>query len=196
MSARIKDEGLERRSGGEIRAEMDGNRMRGYAIVFGRDSLDLGGFIERIRPEAVERTLRTAANVMALVGHDDKRVIASTKSGTLQLSKDGRGLRVDIDPANTTDGRDIMELVRRGDVSGMSFGFRTLEDEWHMEDGMPHRDILDMEVREVSIVAFPAYPDTDISVAKRSLDLYRAECHDLAGANKIRELRLRLARVL
>src|SRR6185295_5700179 len=116
----------------------------GYAIVFNALSQDLGGFREIITPEAVDRTLSEALDVRALVDHDSGKVIGRTRSGTLALRKDRKGLSVEIDPADTTAGRDILESVRRGDISGMSFAFRTLTDNWRKEDGETIREVLDM----------------------------------------------------
>ena len=176
MSAIVIDGAIERRlSLGEIQTDLtQDHKIRGYAIVFNKLSLDLGGFRERILPEAVQRTLNEGLDVRALVDHDSSKIIGRTRAGTLVLKKDGRGLGVVIDPPNTSVGRDLMVSVDRGDVSGMSFSFRTLEDDWHMEDGVPIREVLDMTIREVSVVTFPAYPDTDVQVAKRSLSEFQA----------------------
>lgn len=165
---------LERRSlGGELRMlGEDSRRLRGYAIVFHRLSVDLGGFRERILPDAVARTLRDGADVRALVDHDSSKVIGRTRAGTLRLDADGHGLRVDIDPPDTTVARDLLESVRRGDITGMSFAFKTLDDTWDHEDGETIREVRDMEIYEVSVVSFPAYPDT--SVAQRSLREFEA----------------------
>jgi len=167
---------VEYRSFVECRAEVPAGskRIDGYAVVFDVKSLDLGGFREIIKPEAVNRTLREGLDVRALVDHDSGKVIGRTRAGTLTLKKEKRGLRVDIDPPDTTAGRDILESVRRGDISGMSFGFRVVTDEWRMEDGEAIRDVFDMEIREVSIVGFPAYPQTSVDVAQRSLRAFQA----------------------
>jgi HK97 family phage prohead protease len=78
-------------------------------------------------------------------------------------------------PPKTTCARDIVESIDRGDVTGMSFAFRTLEDDWYMEDGIPICEVIDMRIREVSIVSFPAYQDTDVQVAQRAMQACQAE---------------------
>lgn len=150
----------------------DARRLTGYAIVFDALSLDLGGFREIMHPDAVNRTLTNALDVRALIDHDTSRVLGRTRAGTLRLTKDAHGLRADIDPPNTTAARDLLESVSRGDISGMSFGFKVLEDDWSLEAGQPVRTVMDMEIREVSIVSFPAYPQTE--VAHRSLAAWTA----------------------
>lgn len=175
MSVR-SNEGWERRMSGEIRADLAVDRkLRGLAIVFNSLSVDLGGFREIIKPEAVDRTLREGLDVRALVDHDSGKVIGRTKAGTLALRKSRRGLEVEIDPPNTSVARDLLESVERGDISGMSFGFRVLTDDWRMEDGEAIREVMDMTISEVSIVAFPAYTATDASVAQRSLQQFREQ---------------------
>jgi HK97 family phage prohead protease len=153
----------------------DARRLIGYAIVFDALSLDLGGFREIMHPDAVDRTLRNALDVRALIDHDTSRVLGRTRAGTLRLTKDAHGLRAEIDPPNTTAARDLLESVSRGDISGMSFGFRVLDDDWTMDGGQPVRTVKDMEIREVSVVSFPAYPQTD--VAQRSLAAWTARTH-------------------
>lgn len=153
-------------------ASEDGRRLKGYAIRFNSRSVDLGGFVEIIAPEAVDRTLNKALDVRALVDHDSGKVIGRTRSGTLALTKDSRGLAVDIEPDDQiTYARDIVRAVARGDVSGMSFAFRVPQggDDWNFEEDVPVRTVLDMTISEVSIVTFPAYPATSVDVAKRSL---------------------------
>jgi HK97 family phage prohead protease len=142
---------------------MPGKTIYGRAIVFDRWSLDLGGFVERISAQAIDRTLREGHDLRALWSHQPDQLLARMQgSGTLRIAKDRHGLVTEIDlPSSRSD---IAELVERRDVSGMSFGFMTVADAW--EDGpLPKRTILDMLVREVSPVAWPAYPQTSVAIA-------------------------------
>src|SRR5436190_23067055 len=116
---------VEQRSVVELRAEQ--SRIVGYAAVFNTRSLDLGGFVEVVNPQAVTRAL--SADVVALYQHDPAAVLGRTPQ-TLQLMADTRGLAFTLDPAPTQAGRDALALVQRGDVKGASFGFRALKDAW------------------------------------------------------------------
>jgi len=147
-------------------------RLVGTAIVFGARSDDLGGFVEVIAPEAIKRTLRDNLDLRALIDHDPSRVLGRLSAGTLRVYPKRSGLDIEVDVPDTQYGRDLVVSVGRGDISGMSFAFKTLTDAWQMRDGTAVRTVLDMVVREVSVVAFPAYPQTDLTVAKRGLDLF------------------------
>jgi HK97 family phage prohead protease len=167
---------VERRALAECRAEAsdNGRKIRGYAIKFNALSQDLGGFKEYIAPDAVDRTLSEGLDVRALVDHDSGKVIGRTRAGTLMLRKDSQGLKIEIDPDEEISyAKDIMRAVSRGDVSGMSFGFRALEDEWNYDGKTPIRTVTDMRISEVSIVTFPAYQQTDVAVAQRSLSAFQ-----------------------
>lgn len=156
--------------GVETRADDEKRMLAGYAAVFNSDT-DIGGWwIERVAPGAFSDTI--GGDIRALIDHDTGRIIGRTKSGTLRLKQDERGLAVEIDVPNTTNGNDLWELVERGDISGMSFGFRVTKQEWDETVDPPVRTIQAVELFEVSAVAFPAYDDTEIG--KRSLDEHRA----------------------
>lgn len=170
-------DGLERRfivDGLELRAAGDDTKqpiIAGYAAVFSQLSEDLGGFREQIAPGAFSKSL--GEDIRALFNHDRNFVIGRNKSKTLRLEEDARGLRVEIDPPDTTDARDLLVKMKRGDVTGMSFGFRTMEDHWDEVDGKVVRTLIEVRVFDVSVVTYPAYPQADAAV--RSLEEWRAK---------------------
>lgn len=167
--------------------ESENNIVEGYALKFNKPSKDLGGFIEVINERALEGV--DLSDVKLFMGHDASKLLGRTKSGTLQLTVDEVGLKFRCELPNTTLGRDVMELVTRGDLSQCSFGFTVGKDSWERRDGMPVRNIQQIKkLAEISLVSIPAYDDTDVSVAKRSL-----ESADNAMLQTELNLRLRLA---
>lgn len=156
----------ERRNTVELRS--DGKRLIGYAATFNTPSHDLGGFIETIAAGAFTRSLSKMPDVVALWDHDRRSVLGRTTSGTLKLAEDTRGLRFEIDVPNTSTGRDVLEMVGRGDVTGTSFAFKAVEHRWQERNGdLPIRELIDVDLVDVTITPNPAYPDTE--VARRSL---------------------------
>ncbi|KPK71867.1 MAG: hypothetical protein AMJ84_05435 [Acidithiobacillales bacterium SM23_46] len=146
--------------------------LRGYAAVFNKLSQPLGfsHYRERIAPGAFTETIKND-DIRALVDHERGRIIGRNVAGTLRLKEDKKGLRYEVDLPSTSVGQDIAISVERGDVSGSSFGFITLSDEWKTEDGEEVRTIGKVKLVDVSPCTFPAYPDT--SVAMRSLEQWR-----------------------
>lgn len=141
----------------EVRAK--GRRLEGYAATFSK-SADIGGrFSETIAPGAFSGSLRSKADVLALVDHDPGRLLARTRSGTLRLSEDSRGLAFDLDIPDTAVGRDVLALAERSDIGGMSFGFTALDEK---RDG-DRRELRAVDLHEISVVlAWPAYDGTVI----------------------------------
>lgn len=153
-------------SGLEVR-KADGKRsLVGHAAVFDKWSVNLGGFREIIRRGAFKDSLGQD-DIRALWNHNTDIVLGRNKAGTLRLQEDEQGLRIELDLPETQAGRDAEVSVGRGDVSQMSFAFRTNVggDRWFQENGEDRRELLSLGLREVSPVAFPAYPDTDIALA-------------------------------
>lgn len=136
-------------------------QLRGHSIVFNKKSVDMG-FYEIIRPRAVDRMMAEKPDLRALWNHDSSVTLARYSAGTLRFEKVTRGLAIEIDPPRWAHGH--VESVERRDITGQSFGFFALDDDWHLEEGYPVREVFDMHVIEVSVVSFPAYPDTDIKV--------------------------------
>lgn len=162
----------------------------GYAAVFGKRSHNLGGFVEDIHPTAFNKTVREA-DVAALFNHDPNRLLGRSSAGTLRLEVDEVGLAYQIDLPDTSDGRDVAVLLERGDLSGSSFGFRVIADEWGLtEDEFPLRTLRQVALRDVGPVAFPAYPDTEAALRSLASDLNveLAEVRALAEANDLRQL--------
>jgi len=134
---------------------------------------DLGGFIEYVRPGAFRRSLAAGADVVALVSHDTRMILGRTVAGTLQLSEDGKGLHFEIAVPPTTASRDLLVSIERGDVAGASFAFTTPQggDRWSFKEKPAVRELLDVDLIDVTVTALPAYPET--SVAMRSLQAAR-----------------------
>lgn len=164
--ARFPD-GLERRAAVELRA-VAGRRLAGYAATFGTPAKIAGRFTETIRAGAFRASLAApSADVLALVDHDPGRLLARTASGTLRLAEDARGLRFDLDVPSTTLGNDVLALAERGDLGGMSFGFRVTDETWNT--ARDRRELRAVELVEVSVVhAWPAYEHTSVSARSRA----------------------------
>ena len=152
----------------EIRETANGMTFEGYAAVFNSRSENLGGFTEFVSPGAFTRSLKTRNDVKLLWNHDSGQVLGSTRARTLTLTEDARGLKVSALLPNTQLGRDTAELLKRGDVDAMSFGFNVIKDTWNAAGD--ERTLDAVRLFEVSIVAFPAYSSTAGTVSVRSLE--------------------------
>ena len=150
-------------------ASSDGMSFTGYAAVFNSPSEPLP-FTEVIREGAFKRSLKSRNEIKLFMNHNTDVVLGSTRAGTLKLSEDSRGLLAQAELPDTSAGRDLSVLMKRGDVSSMSFGFSVPPkgDSWS-GDGAT-RELHQVRLHEVSIVTgFPAYEATTASV--RSLDI-------------------------
>jgi HK97 family phage prohead protease len=141
----------------EIRAR--GRTLEGYAATFNQRATIGGRFVETIAPGAFAASLRAKGDILALVDHDPALLLARTRSGTLRLSEDTRGLAFSLDLPDTATGRDVLALAERGDLGGMSFGFTTLDEQRDAD----RRELRAVELHEISIVrAWPAYDGTSV----------------------------------
>lgn len=153
-----------------------GRTLYGYAALF-NSTTNLGEFAEVIMPGAFTRTLSalSAQNIRAIFEHDSKSLLGKVGSNTLRLSEDDKGLAFELDLPDTSLGRDLMELVKRGDISGCSFGFLPVRDTWR-EGDMPLRELRDVDLFEITLTSQPAYADTTVQMrarAPRSIRLAR-----------------------
>lgn len=182
----------------ELRAG-DGQQplIAGYAVVFDSWSevmTDGRGrpFIERFAPGAFDRALSAGPDIRALWNHNPDFPLGRVRNNTLRISKDKRGVRFDLTPPDTSWGRDAIESIRRGDVSGVSFAFSTRRDgtadTWDKPgaDGVAQRTVLDADLYEVSPVTFPAYPASSVGVRSVSVPDFEDES-DSRAAGEIQQ---------
>lgn len=157
---------LEVRAGAEDAGES--RRIVGHAAVFDRESEPIGGmFVEKVASGAFSRALEEGHDVRALVNHDPNLVLGRSVSGTLALEQDDEGLLVSITPPDTQAARDLMVSIDRGDVDQMSFAFTVKKQSWEeagASNGMDLRVLEDVDLFDVSVVTYPAYPDTDVGL--------------------------------
>lgn len=156
----------------EIRQDDDGILVEGYAAVFDEEA-DIGGqFLERIARGAFSEAIGRD-DVVFLINHDGLP-LARTRSGTLELIEDERGLKIKtrLDPSDPDVAR-ITGKMKRGDLDKMSFAFWPETQEWDESGDVPVRTIVKASLHDVSIVTTPAYDGTEIGL--RSLEDFRKE---------------------
>jgi HK97 family phage major capsid protein/HK97 family phage prohead protease len=146
-------------------------RLVGYAIRSNCLSEDLGGFVERIAPDAITDALANNRDLVALRNHDALHVLGRRSAKTLRVEADAQGLKFEVDVPEAE--RALVESVARGDVTGASFAFSDAIDAWDTTHTPPIRTIRAMRLREISAgVIYPAYPQTHVA-ALRSLEAAR-----------------------
>jgi HK97 family phage prohead protease len=154
-------------------ASLTPGTITGYASTYSALSSDLGGFRERVHPNAFDKSLTSGADCYACINHDQNYCLGRRKNGTLQLSSDTKGLAMRCALPNTSYARDAWQLISRGDLSEMSFGFTVDGDDGESWDDEPDPDDRSRRVRvrtlrcvrlfDVSAVLSPAYPNTSVS---------------------------------
>jgi len=152
--------------------------IRGYAVVYNRLSLDLGGFRERILPGAFDKMLsrqRGRRDLVSYFNHNPDILLGRESSGTLKVFSDDKGVGFEVTPPSTR--ADVLELVGRRDVKGASFAF-TVEKGGESfttdEGGRAIREIREAQMYELGPVVTPAYPSTSAAVAMRSYEAWLA----------------------
>lgn len=133
--------------------------------------------VERVARGAFSRAIKDGDDCRACFNHDPNQLLGRTASGTCRLEEDSRGLRYEADLPDTQVGRDVAELVGRGDVTGSSFGFVVEQESWREseEEGgrrVAVRTIEGVRLLDVGPVTYPAYAGA--SVGGRSLAPVRA----------------------
>lgn len=153
------------RSGSPVEISEDGGAIKvaGYAAVFNSETTIGGSFREQIAPGAFSDAV-TRDDVMFLINHDGLP-LARTKSGTLTIREDSRGLymEAELDPSDPQV-QSIVPKMKRGDLDKMSFAFRSTSETWDESGDIPLRTINKADLFDVSIVTYPAYQDTSIGL--------------------------------
>lgn len=147
----------------EIRADSDGIKVEGYAAVFGEEA-DIGGMFREVIERGAFKDAIGRDDVVFLINHDGLP-LARTRSGTLRLSEDDHGLKIEtsLDPEDP-DVKSISGKMRRGDLDKMSFAFYPDVQEWDESGDVPLRTIKRATLLDVSIVTSPAYEGTEIAL--------------------------------
>lgn len=158
----------------EKTAENEDKIIEGYFLRFNEPTELWSGFFEKVSPTAIRDLFNSPNDVKCLINHDHKLVIGSRDNSTLKLSVDEVGLfgSVLINPSDT-EALNAYERVKRGDISGCSFGFSVNsggESYEYRDDGTTHVTLTDINVYEVSVVAFPAYESTHVIARQKEFE--------------------------
>ncbi|WP_285015586.1 HK97 family phage prohead protease [Lactococcus garvieae] len=146
--------------------EEQNTSIEGYAAVFNSKTRIGDWFDEVIEPGAFSRSLSENSDIRALFNHDWNNVLGRTKSGTLTLKEDEKGLNFNVELPNTSVARDLSESMARGDINQCSFGFFVTGEEWDYSVEPALRTIKEIELYEISVVSIPAYDDTEASLVR------------------------------
>ena len=170
---------IERRTIAEIpslesREDGASSVIQGYAALFNVRASIGGWFEESIRPGAFTRAIQEGDDCRCLFNHSPDFILGRTKSGTLRLKEDERGLWIENDMPDTQIGRDVLTSIKRGDVTGQSFAFVINQEEWRMgSKGEPdHREIISVTLFDTGPVVYPAYEATSIG-SRSSEEAYK-----------------------
>lgn len=176
----------------EIRVRGDCVEIEGYVNAVERKSKPLmsrmGRFIERICKGAFKRALDRAENVKLLLNHDDSKIYANTRDGSLKLNEDNIGLHARA----TVCDPELARKARAGELVGWSFGFNDVKDgveNKRDEDGFPLRNVHDLDLDEVSLLDrshTPAYEGTLVAVRSDEQSIFFGD--EFTDEIQIREL--------
>ena len=185
----------------ELRADGDQPPvLEGYAALFNKETQiggDLFGWRETIKPGAFTQSIGED-DILALFNHNEDAVLGRSGADTLALREDKKGLHAMMTPPDTVVGRDLVTLVRRGDISGMSFAFLARKQQWDepkKKGQLPLRTLLNLQLFDVSVVTYPAYPQTSVSARDQARVYAEASAHGRRAvvAAQVRERLLLLA---
>ena len=160
----------------ELRSDdTEKRKMVGHAAIFNSETNIGDFFVERVAPGAFAESIMKD-DIRALFNHNPNYVLgrSNSKTKTLRLGEDEKGLAIEIDPPDTQFAKDLTISMERGDIDQMSFGFRVIKESWESrENGLDVRTLEKVKLYDISPVTFPAYEDTEIAV--RSHDEWKAQ---------------------
>lgn len=168
----------------ETRKLADGTlKIAGYGIRFNEPADSGQGWFEVCDPNMLTRTLHEDGDIRLLREHDTSKLLARVKAGTLQLTVDGQGLRYAATMQPTDVATDTYLNLQAKNLDGSSFGFNCVQDSWSkMPDGTPLRRLLDVDLIELSVVAWPFYGTSTAEARSRAAASKRDDDDDLTGA--------------
>lgn len=178
---------VEIRAVGDLSFTMDGGKPRidARAIRYDSWSVDLGGFRERVMPDA----MTLDPDLVALFDHDSSMVLGRISAGTLEVRQDSQGIGFTAYLPETTWANDLRVSMMRGDIKGCSFRMMVDEDKWYVNrDGQVCRDIVKAHVSELTVTSMPAYPETTAEARSTAKQLAATESRAgrvISGANEI-----------
>lgn len=182
----------------EIRSNDEGKEyLEGYALKFEQWSEVMYDFQEIIDKNALNNT--DMSNVRCLINHDDNLILSRTTAGNLKLEIDSIGLKFKAYPSDTSYFRDLKANMQAGNINQCSFAFRLNWDNpdcevWEYDENTKiyKRRIMDIaKISDVSIVTNPAYPQTEVVLAQRSLESYKNEIEKIKN-NELKKRKLLL----
>ncbi len=186
----------------KLRENPDGSDSRtlvGRAILFNKESVHMWDdedeyAVEVISPSAITKEFLDQCDIKMTMYHNREKLLARSRNGegTLKYDVDAEGVTFEFEVPDTVDGNTALELVKRGDIAGCSFAFRT----HYWDEGFVTRSVEKdgertkitytvnavTDVRDFTLAADPAYPDTEVDVREREHALREEEDHDKAEA--------------
>jgi len=169
--------------------ENDSMVISGYALKYNTWSQDLGGFIETIDKQALRNA--DLSDVRCLIDHDNSRILGRTTAKTLKLESDDVGLRFECTLPNTSYAKDLYENVRVGNINQCSFGFEVDKNgdelRFDRDNSIYKRTIKAFKrIFDVTVTSTPAYADTDVAPALRSIEHLEKERRIKLEAEKLK----------
>lgn len=165
---------LELREAGESKGP---GTVFGYAMKWDEWSEVIWDFRERFRPFAFRKSLEGGIDTRFLAAHSSALLLGRRSVGTAKFEEDGVGLRFEVDLPDNTVGNDMAVSVQRGDLDGVSIGFRPVSQTWTNREKDDEfdvdwtRDVVEAELDEVSLVTWPAYKQTVAQIREVERDL-------------------------